>query len=146
MLFDAERQYYLWPPFSKERVTKAIEQLSARKSRPHAPAMSIVVSGRAGDLVLPADDIIYCESEKRITYFYTADEKSKMYVKLSDVEEMLAGRFIRCHQSFLVNFSYIKRVGKADIELTNGKFIPISQRKRSKVLAAIEALGRGEMS
>jgi DNA-binding LytR/AlgR family response regulator len=145
MLYDAGRQYYLWPPFSKERVVEAIERLSTRRVRSRTSSTSIVVSNREGNTVLPADDIIYCESVKRVTHFVTAGGTLKMYMKLSEAEEKLTNRFIRCHQSFLVNFRYIRRVGKADMELTNGAVIPVSQRKRRKVISALEEIDQSEM-
>jgi DNA-binding LytR/AlgR family response regulator len=146
LLYDTGRQYYLWPPFSKERVAEAIKRMSSPKAGPRTPMMSIIVSSRAGNTVLSVDDIIYCESVKRVTLFVTAHGTSKMYIKLSEVEAKLTDRFIRCHQSFLVNFRYVRRVGKSDIELTGGMTVPISQRKRRSVLGAIEAIGQGEMA
>jgi DNA-binding LytR/AlgR family response regulator len=145
LLFNAERQYYLWPPFSKERVIQAIDQLSLRRPRSPAAARSIVIANRVGNDVVSVDDLIYCESVKRVTHFYTRSGALKMYIKLSEVEEKLPEYFIRCHQSFLVNFHYIKRVGKTDVEMSDGMTIPVSQRKRRKVVGALEALEQGEM-
>jgi DNA-binding LytR/AlgR family response regulator len=145
LLFNTERQYYLWPPFSKERVTQAIEQLLLRRPRPLAATRSIIIANRVGNDVVAVDDIIYCESMKRVAYFYTKNGVSKMYIKLGEVEAKLPEYFIRCHQSFLVNFHCIKRVGKADVEMDDGTVIPVSQRKRRKVIGALEALERGEM-
>lgn len=62
---------------------------------------------------------------------------------MKKVEEKLAGNnFVRCHDSFLVNIDFIKRIkGRTakKIELIDGTTIPCSRRKLKDVINAIDA-------
>jgi DNA-binding LytR/AlgR family response regulator len=53
-------------------------------------------------------------------------EKTYMlFDKLSNVEKKLKNDFVRCHQSYLVNISFIKRILKTEIYTKRFK-VPIS--------------------
>lgn len=53
---------------------------------------------------------------------YTVDEK------IPEIEERIASDdFVRCHTSFLVNFSYVKECTKKKMLLENGKIVDISR-------------------
>jgi DNA-binding LytR/AlgR family response regulator len=86
------------------------------------------------------DDIIFCESEKRCVYFVTKSGPIKTYAKLDDLERELPGHFVRCHQSYMVNFHFIKNVRKSDILLSNGLSVPIAERRKSNVMKQIDGL------
>lgn len=57
------------------------------------------------------------------------------YKKMRELEaELEEAHFLRCHSSYLVNRSFVKRVGKLELELMNGEKLPISQPKRKFVM------------
>ena len=52
---------------------------------------------------------------------------------VGEVEKQLkeaAVPFLRIHQSYLVNYNYIKQFGNTELELSNGKQLPISEDRR----------------
>ena len=59
-------------------------------------------------------DVVYFESRKRIVYIFLRNGCSMyFYGKLNEVEKELTNRgnyFLRIHQSYLVNYSYIKKM------------------------------------
>ena len=77
-------------------------------------------------------DTVYFESRNRVVYVVMdngADEY--FYGKLNDVEKQLEEsryRFLRIHQSYLVNYSYIKEMSFSDITLVTGSGKEISLR------------------
>lgn len=77
-------------------------------------------------------DILYFESKRRIVEIHVEGEKEPQYFygRLSGIEKMLEKRkFVRCHQSFIVNTKYIEGFEKNNILLKNSKVtIPISER------------------
>ena len=82
------------------------------------------------------DDILYFQSDKRVTYIITNDRIEKYYGKLRDIENGLknAGvKFYRTHQSFLVNPKYVKKYYYNTMELTDGTVLTISENRRKKV-------------
>ena len=74
------------------------------------------------------------ESQKRSIRLYKKDgTEGSFYGKLNEVEKQLkeaAVPFLRIHQSYLVNYNYIKQFGNTELELSNGKQLPISEDRR----------------
>jgi len=72
-------------------------------------------------------DIVYLESNLRHVKFATENNTYKCVGKLVDFERRLSlYGFVRCHQSYLVNMSYIKCIEKDKIITTFGYDIEIS--------------------
>lgn len=81
-------------------------------------------------------DIIYFESRGRCIYIVQKDKEDKFIGKLNYIEEKVAGSnnpFLRIHQSYLVNFHYIKKICFSKIELYDGKILLISE-ERQKII------------
>ena len=106
---------------------------------------------------IPLNQIYYFESDNRVIYIHTItdtdlsmDEKKEKYYrfygKINEVEQQLSDhiRFIRIHQSYLVNFDYIRKMTFENVTMMNGKTLKISEerqkrvRERFCVLAGIE--------
>jgi DNA-binding LytR/AlgR family response regulator len=83
---------------------------------------------------IPYDQIDYFESTNRKVYLYLS-RGSKVYqfaAKLDDVEQAIGyDRFLRCHQSFLVNLDQVCRLDRVmkRFELLSGKSVEISKRR-----------------
>ncbi len=93
-------------------------------------------------LFVSPDKIIRCESSNAYTLFHFADgQKMTVSRPIYEYEELLADYgFIRCHQSHLVNKSYIKSLRKEGgnyLLLEDGSSIPVSRGKKEFVLKAI---------
>ncbi len=81
-------------------------------------------------------DIMYFQSDKRITYITTNDNVIKCYEKLNAIERRLETAniiFLRVHQSFLINPEYIETYMYNSIILTDGTEISISVKRRKEV-------------
>lgn len=79
------------------------------------------------------NEIIYLQSDLRVTYIITKDNSQKCYEKLNDIEDKfnkLGIRFLRPHQSFLVNAKYIEIYTYDSLTLRDGTTISISARRR----------------
>lgn len=93
--------------------------------------------------IVSMDDIIYCKSDKSYTTFFLTDKREVLVSKgLKLYENMLARcGFLRCHQSYLVNFLYVKKYYREGfLEMTNKEMIPVSIRKKEEVLLYLENL------
>ncbi len=62
--------------------------------------------------------------------------KQVIYKNMKEVSALLCQQpqFVRCHQSFVVNMSYIKGMEGMEIILITGEHIPISQPKRKEFM------------
>lgn len=100
---------------------------------------------------IPFGQITYFESRGRIITIHLPEWDTKtphlrqtfFYGKMNDIEKQVAGlngRFLRVHQSFLVNFDYIKTMSATEIEMLDGSTIQISEDRRKAVRARFVAL------
>ncbi len=81
-------------------------------------------------------DIIYFQSDLRITYINTIHGSKKCYGKLNDIERKLAENsitFYRTHQSFLVNPKFVAEYYYDTMVLNDGTTLSISSNRRKKV-------------
>lgn len=95
---------------------------------------------------LSIDEIMYFQSDKRVTYIITKDDSKKCYGKLNDIEKRLRESniyFYRTHQSFLVNPKYVRTYIYDTMELWDGTALTISENRRKKVSELFCAL-KGE--
>lgn len=82
-------------------------------------------------------DIIYFESKGRIVnIFLNTGEIKEFYGKLDNVEKTLCNTkipFLRIHQSYYVNFIYIKNMSFSKVILNNGMILTISEERQKVV-------------
>lgn len=96
---------------------------------------------------LPLKEIYYFESSKRIIYIHHTGGTDKFYGKLNQIEEYLSDgtfTFIRIHQSFLVNYRYIKTVKYDQVCLLNNNTLQISEDRKKSVRQKYSDLLGGE--
>jgi len=126
----AERKY--------NEFVKNLETPSTSQSR------KILLSTSDKMNVVNVDDIVHCESDNYYTIFHFKDGSNMMITKtLKDVEEMLESYgFTRTHKSHLVNNASIMNFVRDSMELvlTDGSKIPVSRRKKEKIMELIRNL------
>lgn len=88
-------------------------------------------------------EIVRCESSNNYSTFYLNDGEQLLVSKpIYEFEEMLKGYgFIRCHQSHLVNKSFVKSWVKeygGYLLLQNGTEVPVSRNKKDSVKESLE--------
>ncbi|WP_421940121.1 LytR/AlgR family response regulator transcription factor [Pedobacter sp.] len=91
--------------------------------------------------IVDVEEIIYCKSDKGYTTFYLKNKREILVSKgLKEYESMLARLgFLRCHQSFLINFQYVKKYYREGfLQMLNDDKIPVSSRKREEVLKYLQ--------
>ncbi|MGN0426026.1 MAG: LytR/AlgR family response regulator transcription factor [Acetatifactor sp.] len=93
---------------------------------------------------MPLRLISYFESRNRVLYIHTINSSSdqqentlqKCYKKMNDVEKELVAanqRFIRIHQSYLVNYEYIRSISFTAVTLVDGTKLQISADRQKRV-------------
>lgn len=130
---------------SKQAVNQNIQVLLDNIKNKDADPPKIVLSTSEKIHVIETDQILRCESDNYYTNFFLTDGKQILVSKtLKENEQMLGGHnFIRPHKSHLVNVKYIKGYLRSDggyIEMTDGTKIPVSRRKREKIIEIITHL------
>jgi len=129
----------------KGKFTKNIDVLFGNLKGHDEPGKRIVLSTTEKLHVIEIDNIIRCESDNYYTRFFFNDGNKLLISKtLKEHEELLSGHnFIRPHKSHLINLRYIKSFNRnsgGQIIMNDGSVIPVSRRKREKVVDIINHL------
>lgn len=146
---------YLLKPLDVAEFRDALQKV-AQSHPAHAEQLSIVNEYKNGAIpnrivlrsqqflqVVDLDTILYCKSDTGYTTFYLADGRkilTSRYIK--EYEDILpASRFLRTHQSFLVNTLFIDRYHRDEgfIVLKDGTRIIVSDRRRDFVFKYLTA-------
>jgi len=91
--------------------------------------------------VIAIDQIMFCKSDKGYTSFYLDNGREIVVSKgLKEYESLLTPfGFLRCHQSYSVNFKQVKKYYREGyLQMENKESIPVSSRKKEEVLRYLE--------
>lgn len=110
---------FLFKPVNAEYIYKllllAIERLKNESGE------RLVVSGKSRH-IFTLSEVLYLESKAHITKIHTVS--GVVYEcrdKLSDLEKQVHDKFVRCHQSYLVNLQHVDYLGKDNTEKSETK-------------------------
>ena len=85
---------------------------------------------------LRLNDIMYFYSERRHVNAVCKDRQYTFYGKLGEVQRRLeekTNRFLRIHQSFLVNMKFVKEYRYSELVMYTGEALYISKENRKKM-------------
>lgn len=142
---------YLLKPIApdelQEAVEKAIEQLNTHQNQipllkeayENVKPQRLALHTQDKVNIVDIDHIIRCESDNNCTWFFLEPKQKILVTKtLKHFDQILKDQnFIRCHQSHLVNRSFVQEFVKKDggyLILKDGSKVPVSVRKRQRVL------------
>nr|WP_199156259.1 LytTR family DNA-binding domain-containing protein [Pedobacter sp. ASV2] len=94
--------------------------------------------------IVQLKDIVYCRSDGSYTHFVLADgQKITISKPLKFYDELLPEKwFLRPHQSYLVNITYIDKFLKVgELLLKDKTEIPVSDRRKEFIIQRISHLG-----
>ena len=89
----------------------------------------ILLNMKGRQLVVYVSDIMYMERDKRMTKVICKDETLTTAADLTALVNQI-GRHdvIRCHNSYVINFRYVREFRRNEFVLTDGTVIPVSRR------------------
>ncbi len=134
---DLNPMAYIYKPVTgdklREKLKKALKVLQRNRG------VFEFISGRH-EIRVRLEDITYMESNARGVSVHTRQEAYKTYTyKIGDIISALCSiDFIRCHNSYIVNKNYIKRVSAKEIIMYDGKSIPISRKYHKEMFDILE--------
>lgn len=100
----------------------------------------LVVSLQDGYQIINYNELKFCKSENGYTTFYLSNKKTILASKPLKyfVEKLPAAKFVRTHQSCLVNLDYIDRYDKSGVVILKDNYrIPVSIRKKEEFLSKL---------
>lgn len=130
--YEVRASGYLLKPFSEEKLKKVlgrIFQIDFKKR--------IVLKTHRQYRYPYVDDILYIESDKHSIMVHLVNRTTIATTeKLGDIEKRIdESRFLRCHQSYLVNMDHVEDV-QDDFILKDGSVVPIRVRGKKEVIDA----------
>ncbi len=107
-----------------------------------AESKRIALGNKGKYLLVHTSEIVLAKSERSTTVFYLESGKQIITSKsLKDYQDALSeSGFFRAHRQYIVNIKHIHSFDKADentIVMTNDMEIPVSSRKREKLMEMI---------
>lgn len=145
---------YLLKPVDSDDLVQAVKKVKNNKSKNELGAklnelisstqtafskIALPLSGKT--IFVEAAEILYCKSDGNYTeIFFKEARREVLSKKLKDVEALINDPlFVRVHNSFLVNISYIREYSKRDalVVLENGSTVPVSRAKKDDLLKVI---------
>ena len=114
-------------PRIDERVQRIVASLSAFDRQ--------LVGLRDGTTYrVPIDDVLYAETVDGSTFLYTAEAVLETPLRLSELEDKLAGtEFVRASKQMLVNFDHVRGIrpypgARLRLALDNGEAVIVSRQ------------------
>lgn len=121
---------YLMKPVQEETFFAAMDDLLHDKVEEQDHY--VVLNSKIGVHKVRLSEIVFVEAQSRKVIYYTNSGEQITCADLftSVCDELLQHReFILAHRSYLVNMNYIRTIGATDMQLSNGKSIPLAQRR-----------------
>ncbi len=136
--YDVHAMGYLLKPYEVLRIGAMIDYYVQK--HPQKNMNFIEVKSKRKSLVIPYKDIIHMESDNKVVYIYTTTlGPVKVYSKLDTFEDELADvRFLRCHQSYLVNMQYVAGLVDSDFIMIDDRMVPIRKSGRKLIIKKYE--------
>jgi DNA-binding LytR/AlgR family response regulator len=122
--YEVDAKGYFLKPYDTKKIFTVMDRIMEQSE-----VDRYAIQVRSQILRLPIYEIVYVESANTKCLIHCKNNVvHSIYKKLGDVEQEINDkRFLRCHQSYLVNMDYIKSA-KNDFELIDGSHVPIRQR------------------
>ena len=124
---------YIIKPMKYVRLKAEMDSWLKKHRKDDAPVM--VISNDTGKYKVFLKSLRYVETFNRNLLLHTEQENIICYRSMKEIaKELTPHGFGRCHNSYLVNLTYVKGVRKLEIMLITGEVLPISQPKRKEFM------------
>lgn len=127
--YDVNACGYMVKPLGMEKLSKIMDRAT------HNYSDNFYCIRHRGDIIaLPLNDIFFIESNNTKCIIHGKDgSKYTVYSQLRKIaDELNDSRFLRCHQSYIVNMNHICKANKC-FELTSGEKVMIRQHNLKEI-------------
>lgn len=131
--YEVKALNYILKPYEEKKIREVLDQ--ALQELDIQAEKYYIVEQKAGTCRLPLRETRYFVSEGRKVTAVTGGEPITFYGKLGEIETELPDTFIRCHNRYLVNLSYVTKLENASL-LCGGEKIAVSRSCAQETAAA----------
>ena len=150
---------YLLKPIDPEELVAAVHKVEEQKSRPlteqfremikqiqnlNRGITKIGIPTVEGFVLIPADQIVYCEANNNYSHLYLKDRTKIVACRsLKEMEEQLQDfkSFLRVHHSYLVNLNEVNRYIRGDggyLILADGTNVNVSRGRKDALMKFLD--------
>jgi len=128
--------------------TKALELHQLKHQHQEKPGISQTNSSSDDSIFVKSgttthrislSDLSYVEGTGNYVSFWINKKKLMSLIKMSDVESLLPGNFLRVHKSYIVNMNTIDEIERHQVTI-QGKQIPIGSTYRASFLQKLDEM------
>lgn len=124
--YEVSAARYLAKPLREDQLREAL--LYCYKT--FCEKKEILLPTEKGQSKLAPSDIIYVESWERGSRLQLTSGPIETSVRISELASMLPERsFTLCHRTILVNLAFVKHLRSYEIELADGRTLPVSKHR-----------------
>ena len=119
--YEVAALHYLMKPVSQQKLFTVLDR-AAEKIKQNEKCLNLPLSGEM--VRVPLHEIKYLDVHQN---YVTVHGKADYTVKrtLGEFEDLLDARFTRVGRAMIVNLTYIRRVTKTDVYLSDGTVLPL---------------------
>ena len=129
--YEVSALHYLLKPVKEAKLHEVLDKAHARLSK--AERVLFAEAG-GGQVRIPVRGILYAEAMAHHVMVVTTSGAFELRKSFSELEKELGPQqFVRCHRSYLVGLSHVKRLTKTDVILENDTMIPLARRQYDAV-------------
>lgn len=119
--YEVAALHYLMKPVSREKLLTVLDRAIEKRRQQER----CLILESAGELVrIPFYDIRYLDVRQNYVTVHAKDDHTVKRT-LGDFEKDLDNRFCRVGRSMIVNLSFIQRVTKTEVRLSDGTVLPL---------------------
>lgn len=146
--FEVEAFDFLVKPLEtgafSRTLDRAIERININKEKSKSNDQNLIVHKNNEKIIIPYQDIIYCEAINRKVYVHTKMKVIDYYNKLEELEKTLGKEFYRCHRSYLINLKYVRGSRNGTAQMDNEDKVPISRLREQEFAQVILEYMKGK--
>lgn len=145
--YTVKASNYLLKPIVRETLFPALDDVLEKKGLEQEK--SIVVKSVIGVRRILLCNLVCVEAfNRKIIYYLRNGEQLECSDRFSTICDVLLKypEFILPHRSFLVNMNFIRTISSLDIQLQNGKILPLAQRRLTEIRKCYLAFQMEELS
>ena len=139
--YEVDALHYLLKPVSSFKLgsvlDKAVKNLGKKERY-----IFLTVDGE--ERLIPVCEILYVEAFAHSAVLVLTEGEAETRDSISELETLLGKDFIRCHRSYLVNLSRIRRITRTDVILEDDVYVPLSRRLYHEVNRVFIQYNKGE--
>lgn len=130
--YEVRALNYILKPYQREKIKEVLHQ--ALKELEVTDERYYVIEQRQGITRVPLQIIKYILSDKRMVTLVTSESSYDFYGKLDEIAIELP-EFVRIHNRYLVNLSYVETVG-TNYAVVAGEELPVSRSCKQELSVA----------